>query len=53
MSSKPKNMKLKVNVVVDSAIRDHGDEPNIQERAKKAVAVLKKHGVPKSFEKNK
>jgi hypothetical protein len=45
------NKKLTTDVVVDKSIQDHGNDPAVQERARKAVAFLKKHGVPKSFEK--
>jgi predicted HicB family RNase H-like nuclease len=47
------NKKLTTDVVVDKSIQDHGNDPGVQERVKKAVAFLKKHGVPKSFEKKK
>jgi hypothetical protein len=45
------NKKFKVEVVVDKGIQDHGNDPAVQEKAKKAVAFLKKHGVPKSMSK--
>jgi hypothetical protein len=41
------------DVVVDKSIQDHGNDPAVQEKAKKAVAFLKKHGVPKSLSKKK
>jgi hypothetical protein len=47
------NKIFTMNVVVDKSIQDHGNDPTVQERAKKAVAFLKKHGVPKSFAKKK
>jgi hypothetical protein len=45
--------KFKVDIIVDKSIRDHGDDPAVQEKARRDVAFLKKHGVPKSFEKKK
>jgi hypothetical protein len=47
------NKKFMVDVVVDKTIQDHGNDPAIQKKAEKAVAFLKKHGVPKSFSKKK
>ena len=47
------NKKFTVEIIVDKSIRDHGDDPAVQEKARRAVAFLKKHGVPKSFEKKK
>ena len=47
------NKKFAMDVVVDKSIRDHGNDPAVQEKAKKAVAFLKKHGVPKSLSKKK
>lgn len=47
------NKKFAVDVVVDKSIQDHGNDPAVQVKAKKAVAFLKKHGVPKSFAKKK
>ena len=47
------NKKFTVNVVVDKSIRDRGNDPAAEEKARRAVAFLKKHGVPKSFEKKK
>jgi hypothetical protein len=43
------NKKFKVEVVLDKTIHDHSNDEAAQEKAKKAVAFLKKHGVPKSF----
>ena len=45
--------KFTMDVVVDKSIQDHGNDPAIQEKAKKATAFLKKHGVPKSLSKKK
>ncbi len=45
--------KFTMDVVVDKSIQDHGNDPAVQEKARKAVAFLKKNGVPKSFEKKK
>lgn len=47
------NKKFAVDVVVDKSIQDHGNDPAAQEKARKTVAFLKKHGVPKSFAKKK
>jgi len=38
-------------VVVDKNLQDHGSDPAIQKKAEKAVAFLKKNGVPKSIAK--
>jgi hypothetical protein len=32
------NKKLTIDVVVDKSIQDYGNDPAVQERAKKAVA---------------
>lgn len=53
MSKVNTNKKLNVEVVVDKSIQDHGNDPAVQEKAKKAVAFLKKHGAPKSFARKK
>jgi hypothetical protein len=45
------NKKFKIEVVEDKRLRDHGNDPVVQEKAKKAVAFLKKHGAPKSMSK--
>jgi hypothetical protein len=47
------NKKFTIDVVVDKSIQDQGNDPAVQEKAKKAVAFLKKHGVPKSLSKKK
>jgi len=47
------NKKLNIEVVMDKSIQDHGNDPAIHQKAKKAVAFLKKHGVPKSLSKKK
>jgi hypothetical protein len=47
------NKKFNADVVVDKNIQDHGNDPAVQQKAKKAVAFLKKHGAPKSLSKKK
>jgi hypothetical protein len=44
--------KQKVDVVVNTTIQDKGNDPAVQEKAKKAVTFLKKHPVPKSTSKS-
>ena len=43
--------KVVIHVVLDGSIQDHGDDPAVQRKAKDATDFLKKHGVPKSFDK--
>jgi hypothetical protein len=53
MGNASTNKKFAMDVVVDKRIQDHGNDPAAQEKAKRAVAFLKKHGVPKSLSKKK
>jgi hypothetical protein len=39
------------NVTVVKKIRDYSEEPVFKKKAEKAVAFIKKHGLPKSFKK--
>ena len=43
--------KVVIHVVLDGSIQDHGNDPAVQRKAKDATDFLKKHGVPKSFDK--
>lgn len=45
--------KFTVKIIVDKSIQDRGNDPAAEQKARRAVAFLKKHGVPKSFEKKK
>jgi len=47
------NKKFTTDVVVDKSVQDNGNDPAAQEKVRKAVAFLKKHGVPKSLSKKK
>ena len=47
------NKKFKMDVVVDNSLQDRGDDLAIQKKAEKAVAFLKKHGVPRSIARKK
>ena len=53
MGNLSSDKKFAMDVVVDRTVQDHGNDPAVQEKAKKAVAFLKKHGVPKSLPKKK
>lgn len=53
MGNLSSDKKFAMDVVVDRTVQDHGNDPAAQEKAKKAVAFLKKHGVPKSLRKKK
>jgi hypothetical protein len=51
MSNVTINKKLKIEVRLDNTIKDPDNDPAIQQKAKKAVSFLRKHGVPKSMSK--
>ena len=42
---------IAIHVILDESMQDHGNDPAVQQKAKKATDFLKKHGVPKSFDK--
>ena len=45
------NRRKSGNVAVVKKIRDYSDEPAFKKKAKKAIAFLKKHGLPKTSKK--
>lgn len=41
------------HVAIVKKMRDYSNEPAFKKKAESAIAFLKKHGVPKSFQKKK
>ena len=53
MRSVAANKKTTDNVVVVKKMKDYGNEPAFNEKAKNAITFIKKHGLPRKSSRNK